>query len=217
MLIKNYIEFYPFMNVSERNINRAVAVFRKYKGVMRTKDAIAAGVHPRTLYYMRDEGIIFQVSRGLYELGEESQLNQPDFILVTRKVPEARICLISALDFHNLTDQIPNSVYIALPRGAWEPNLSYPPVKTFRFSELTYGSGVEMHSVDGEEISIYSPAKTIADCFKFRNQIGLDVCIEALKRAIDQKKATYGDILRYAKMCKVTKVITPYLEIIRHI
>lgn len=204
------------MNISERNINKARAVFRKHKGIMRTNEAIAAGIHPRTLYFMRDEGIIFQIARGLYELGEGSELSHPDYIMVTRKVPDARICLISALDFHNLTDEIPKSVYIALPKGAWEPNLSYPPVKTFRFSDVTYASGAVTHFVDGEEISVYNPAKTIADCFKFRNQIGLDVCIEALKRGIDQKKATYRDIFHFAKMCKVTKIIIPYLEAIGH-
>lgn len=204
------------MNVSDQNISKAVAVFQKHKGIMRTKEVIAAGIHPRTLYFMRDEGIVAQVSRGLYELAEGSDINQPDLILVKRKIPDARICLISALDFHGLTDEIPNSVYVALPKGAWEPKLSYPPVKTFRFSDITYASGVETHSVDGEQISVYSPAKTIADCFKFRNQIGLDVCIEALKRAINQNKATYSDIFHFAKVCKVTRVITPYMEAIGH-
>lgn len=204
------------MNASDRNIEQAVAVFRRHKGIMRTKEALASGIHPRTLYHMRDEGIIHQIARGLYELGEGINATHPDFILVARKVPEAKICLISALDFHNLTDEIPNSVYLALPKGAWEPKLSYPPVKTFRFSEKTYKSGVETHSLDGEKMSIYSPAKTIADCFKFRNQIGLEVCIEALKRSLDQNKTTYNDILRYAEICKVTKVITPYLEAVGH-
>ncbi len=197
-------------------IEQAKTVFRRLGGIFRTKEAIAEGVHPRTLYQMRDEGIIHQISRGLYELAEGRTVSHPDIIMVAKKIPEARFCLISALDLHNLTDEIPGSVHIALPKGAWEPKLDYPPIKTFRFSEQTYKSGSEVHSIDGFQVWIYSPAKTIADCFKFRNQIGLDVCIKALKQCIRQKKATFNEIHKCAEICRVTKVITPYMESIGH-
>lgn len=204
------------MYVSDSKIEEAVTLFKKRDGVMRTSEVLDAGVHRRTLYHMRDEGIVTAIQRGVYKLTENEPLSNPDLVIVAKKIPEARICLISALSIHEMTDEIPHKIHIALPRSSWQPEFDFPPLKVYRFSEETINSGLQIQSMDGVEIKVFNPAKTIADCFKFRNQIGLDVAIEALKRGINDGKATYRDIMMYAKLCKVDRVIKPYLEAIGH-
>lgn len=204
------------MYVSDSKIEEAVKLFKKRDGVMRTSEVLDAGVHRRTLYHMRDEGIVTAIQRGVYQLTEIEPLSNPDLVVVAKKIPEARICLISALSIHGMTNEIPHKIHIALPRSSWQPKLDYPPLKVYRFSEETINSGLQIQSMDGVEIKVFNPAKTIADCFKFRNQIGLDVAIDALKRGINDGKATYRDIMTYAKLCKVERVIKPYLEAIGH-
>lgn len=204
------------MNVSDSKIEEAVQVFKVHKGIMRTSEILKEGVHRRTLYHMRDTGIVQQLDRGVYQLAENEPVSNPDLVIVAKKIPKARICLISALEIHNMTDEIPHKVHIALPHSAWEPKMGYPPVKVYRFSNATLTAGVQIQNIDGVEIKVYEPEKTIADCFKFRNQIGLDTAIEALKRGISGKKATYKDIIHYARLCKVERVMQPYLEALGH-
>ncbi|CAN5330163.1 type IV toxin-antitoxin system AbiEi family antitoxin domain-containing protein [soil metagenome] len=204
------------MYVSKSKVEEAIKLFQKHEGVMRTSEILGAGVHQRTLYHMRDEGIVIAIQRGVYQLTESEPLSNPDLVIVAKKIPEARICLISALSIHEMTDEIPHKVHIALPRSSWQPELDYPPLKVYRFSEKTINSGLQAHTIDSVEVMVFNPAKTIADCFKFRNQIGLDVAIEALKRGINEGKTTYRDIMKYAKLCKVERVIKPYLETIGH-
>ncbi|MFD2530971.1 type IV toxin-antitoxin system AbiEi family antitoxin domain-containing protein [Gracilimonas halophila] len=198
------------MYVSNNKIEDAVRIFKEYQGVMRTAEALDAGISPRTLYYMRDEGYLTQLERGVYQLQNKEPLSNPDLVIVARKIPEAVVCLISALDLHDITDEIPHKVHIALPRTSRNPTLDYPPVNVYRFSEKTLSAGVQTKQFDGISLKVFNPAKTIADCFKFRNQIGLDVAIEALKRGISDGKATYKEILKFAEMCRVKNVITPY-------
>ena len=204
------------MNVSDIKIEEAVQVFKDYDGIMRTSEVLNKGVHRRTLYHMRDTGMLRQLDRGVYQLADREPAGNPDLVLVAKKIPGARICLISALAIHEMTDEIPHKVHIALAHSAWEPKMEYPPLKVYRFSEETLKAGVQKHSIDGMEVKVYLPAKTIADCFKFRNQIGLDVAIEALKRGLSEKKATYKDIIAYARLCKVNRVMQPYLEALGH-
>lgn len=202
------------MYISKLKIEEAVKLFQEHDGVMRTSEVLDAGVHRRTLYHMRDEGMVTAIQRGVYQLTESEPLSNPDLVIVAKKIPEARVCLISALSIHEMTDEIPHKVHIALPRSSWKPKLDYPPLKVYRFSEETIDSGLQIQTIDGVEVKVFNPAKTIADCFKFRNQIGLDVAIEALKRGINEGKATYGDIVKYARFCRVKNVIRPYIEVI---
>ena len=204
------------MYTSQSKIAEAVKLFQEHDGVMRTSEVLDAGVHRRTLYHMRDEGVVTAIQRGVYQLTESEPLSNPDLVIVAKKIPESRICLISALSIHEITDEIPHKVHIALPRSSWQPELDYPPLKVYRFSDETINSGLETQQIDGVEMKVFNPAKTIADCFKFRNQIGLDVAIEALKRGVNEGKASYGDIVKYAKLCKVERVIKPYLETVGH-
>ena len=193
-------------------VSSADAIFRRHGGVMRTTEAVRAGIHPRTLYRMRDEGIVEQLARGLYRLAELPPLSQPDLATVALSAPNGVICLISALAFHELTTQIPHRVHIALLRGSQRPRLDYPPVQVYFFSDRPFREGIEEHETDGIRLRIYSPEKTLADCFKYRNKIGLDVAIEALVLYARSGRADVGALLRHARICRVETVMRPYLE-----
>lgn len=202
------------MYVSDKKIKHAIDLFKQNGGIMRTSEALEAGIHRRTLYKMRDEGILQQLDRGVYKLETSKPLNNPDLAIVVGRIPSAKICLISALDFHELTTQIPHHVHIALERTQRNPKIDYPPLRIYRFSGKSLTEGIEKHTIDGLNVQIYNPAKTIADCFKFRNKIGKDVAIEALHNAIQNQKATIKDILYYADICRVKTIIKPYIETI---
>ncbi len=163
---------------------------------------------------MRNSGALEVVSRGVYRLADIPPLGNPDLVTVATRVPKGVICLVSALAFHELTTQIPHEVHVALPRGAEEPRLDHPPIKTYRFTGEAYTEGVEAHKLDGVSILIYSPEKTLADCFKFRNQVGLDTVVEAVHFYRERRSVKVDDIMRYAEICRVKKIIRPYLEAI---
>jgi predicted transcriptional regulator of viral defense system len=196
----------------EASINRARKIFVRHKGILRTSEAINQGIHPRVLYQMREQGLIQQMSRGLYRLKTETPLSNPDFAQVAIKIPKAVICLISALAFHRLTTEIPHEVSIALKKDDYPPKLEYPPVRVFWFSDQAYAAGIESLKTDGVSFRIYSAEKTIVDCFKFRNKIGLNVATEALRLYTERKKLRLNEIERFAKICRVQNVIRPYLE-----
>jgi predicted transcriptional regulator of viral defense system len=190
----------------------AKSVFDEHGGTLRTREALAAGIHPRTLYAMRDSGALDQTGRGLFRLAGMPPLSEPDLITVAKKVPQSVFCLITALAFHGLTTQIPHEVQIALPRTARHPRLDYPPIKAFRFSTNPYAAGVEIHQIDGVSIRVYSAEKTLADAFKYRNKIGLDTAIEALRNYRNRRKPQFQKVMEFAKICRIERVIRPYLE-----
>ena len=198
----------------ENQYQKALATFKKHGGVLRTAEALRAGIHPVTLYAMRDARKIERLSRGVYRLINSPPLENPDLVIVAKRVPKGIICLISALAFHDLTTQIPHEIYLALPRGAEEPRLDFPPVRTFRFSGRSYSEGVETHRMDGATVRVYSPEKTLADCFKFRNKIGMDTVIEALRLYRERRRIKINGLLHYAAICRVTNIMRPYLEAI---
>lgn len=204
------------MNVSKSKVDEAIKQFKAHGGVMRTSETEEVGIHNRTLYHMLDEGYVTKLERGVYQLSDNDMLANPDLAIVAKKIPRAKVCLISALDFHEMTTEIPHEVHIALPRTSRNPKLKHPPIHVYRFSGQSLTGGIETHEMDGIQVKVYNPAKTIADCFKFRNKIGLDIAIEALKEGIEEGKASYNEIVRYAKICRVKTVIQPYLETIAH-
>jgi len=155
---------------------------------------------------------IEKLDRGLYILSKGMFTSNPDFLAISIKVPKGTICLLSALAFHEATDEIPKYIDVAIPRGTHESRIKYPPVKYYRFAPDTWKAGIEKHEIEGHTVKIYSLAKTIADCFKFRNRIGINVAREALKIAITEKKVKPTDIMKYAKICRVDKIIKPILE-----
>jgi predicted transcriptional regulator of viral defense system len=191
---------------------KARTAFGNCGGTMRTGEAIAAGIHPRTLYAMRDAGELELLTRGVYRLADLPPLSEPDLATVAKRVPQGVVCLISALTFHQLTSQIPHEVHLALPRSARTPTLRYPPLHVFRFSEPAFSVGIETHSMDGVPVRVYGPEKTLADCFKFRNKIGLDVALEALQNYRKRRRPQFQQVLEFARVCRVENVLRPYLE-----
>ena len=174
--------------------------------------AIRAGVHPRTLYALRDSGFLERLERGLYRLAELPDIGDPDLVTVALKVPAGVVCLISALAHHELTTQIPHEVSLALPRRSEYPRLRFPPIRVYWFSDQAIASGVDTHTIDGIPVRIFSPEKTIADCFKYRNKLGLDVALEALRLYCKRRRPNLDAVMRYAKIDRVQNVIRPYLE-----
>ncbi len=202
------------MNLTPRQIDKAKKIFLRHRGVLRTAEAVREGIQPRVLYAMRDAGIIETLTRGCYRLAELSPMANPDLAIVARAVPKGTICLISALAFHEITTQIPHAIDMALPAHTHKPAISYPPVQIYWFSGKAYSDGVETHEIDGVRVRIYSPAKTVADCFKYRKKVGLDIAIEALKLCRQRKRTTGQEFERYAKICRVSNFMAPYLEAI---
>ena len=193
-------------------IRRARGLLHPQKGAFRTGEAVRAGVHPRTIYTMRDQGVIERLGRGMYRFADMPSLGNPDLATVAMKVPKGVICLISALSYHEMTTEIPHEIYLALPRGAEPPRLDYPPLRIFWFSGTAFTEGIEQHDVDGIPVRVYNPEKTLADCFKYRNKIGLDVVLEALKFYRQRKRFQADDLMHFARICRVEKVMRPYLE-----
>jgi len=187
-------------------------IFRKHGGRLRMSEAIEFGITRYMLYSLRDRGIIEMVSRGIYRLVDLPPISNPDLVTVSLRFPNAVVCLVSALAYHDITTQIPHVVYIASPRGSRMPSLDHPPIQAHRFSKEAYISGIEEHLIDGVPVKIYSPEKTLADCFKFRNKIGMDIVLEALKLYKTKNKISLGELLRYAGICRVENVMRPYLE-----
>jgi predicted transcriptional regulator of viral defense system len=198
----------------QNSIERAEKTFRDRGGVLKTKEALGAGIHPRTLYEMHRVGILEKLSRGLYRLSDLPPLGNPDLVSVGMKIPQSVITLLSALAFHEITTQIPHEIYIALKRGTEPPRLKHPPIRVFWFTGNAFSDGVEQYDVDGTLVRIYNPEKTIADCFKYRNKIGLDVALEALKLYRERIGFKVDDLMHFARVCRVEKVMRPYLEAI---
>jgi len=195
-------------------IDRAIKLFQDQHGILRTQQAIRFGVAPRTLYHMRDSGVILRESRGLYRLADTEINSNTDLIQAGLRIPKAVICLISALSFHNLTTQVAHQVYIALPIDAEKPRLEYPPLRIFWLSARVYAIGIESYELDGIPVNIYGIEKTIADCFKFRNKIGMDVALEALREYRKRDGFNIDTLLNCARIDRVEKLIRPYLEAI---
>lgn len=194
---------------------KAIEAFRRAGGMLRTAQALRAGVHPRDLYALREAGALEALSRGVYRLAELPPLADPDLVTVALRVPNAVIALVSALHVHGLTTEIPHEVSIALPRGTAQPRLDWPPLRVYRMSGAMFTSGIETHERDGFTIRVYGAAKTVADCFKFRSRIGIEVGIEALRTGLAERKFTPAQILRAAKLCRVDVIIRPYLEAVQ--
>ena len=194
---------------------RVRAAFRKAGGVLRTTQALRADVHPRDLYALRDAGVLEQVSRGVFRLSDLGPFADPDLATVAMRIPKAVIALVSALHFHGLTTEIPHEVSIALPQGTARPKLDWPPLRVYRFSGAMFTFGIESLQRDCIGLRVYGAAKTVADCFKFRNRLGIEVAIEALRTGIGERKITPAELLRAARTCRVDRIVRPYLEAIQ--
>ena len=190
---------------------RVLELVRK-NGWLRASDLADAGVPRAVLTRMAASGQLERAARGLYRLPDSGSSEHEGLVTVASKVPQAVVCLLSALQFHGLTTQLPWQVWFAMPRGSHVPRLEYPPIRMVQFTGEAYTQGIETHERDGVKLHVYSVAKTVADCFKHRNKIGMDVALEALKDARAQGRASFDDLWRCAKVCRVSNVMRPYME-----
>jgi predicted transcriptional regulator of viral defense system len=199
--------------MTSRDITAALQALRRHRGAVRTKDALALGIHPAALYKLRDSGKLTELARGLYRLAGAKEFRYPDLAVVAIRAPSAAVCLISALAFHNITTQIPAVMHLAVPRGKYHRlNLAPLPVHVYRFDPKTFDAGLETHELDGGRIKVYNPARSVVDSFKFRNKVGLDVALEALRLARTRKRVSNRELLHYARLLRMERPIRPYLE-----
>jgi predicted transcriptional regulator of viral defense system len=197
-----------------RDLNAALKAFRDKGGTLRTRDLIALGVHTDALYALRESGRVVELGRGLYRLAEVGEADHPDLAVVAARAPNAAVCLISALSYHNITTQIPSSVHLAVPRGSYHYITLSMPVTLYRFNPKTFNEGLETHHIGGMPLKIYSAARTVVDCFKFRNKLGLDIPLEALRLARQRKRVQNRELLHYARLLRVENPMSPYLQAI---
>ena len=180
--------------------------------LIRPRDLTERGLATVALTRLVRQGRLQRVGRGLYALPDRPVSEHNTLAEVARKHPQAIVCLLSALRFHDLTTQSPFEVWLAIPNKARAPKMDYPPLRIVRFSGEALNAGVEDHVIDGVPVRVTSVARTVADCFKFRNKIGLDVALEALQEAWRAKRVSMDELWRYATLCRVTNVMRPYME-----
>ena len=182
------------------------------RGIIRPKELDAYGIPKRYLYRLEQQGSLQRVGRGLYALPDAEPGEHWSLAEAAKRVPSGVICLLSALRFHDLTTQAPFEVWMAIGQKAWRPRVAYPPLRVVRFSGNALREGIEDHVLEGVHVRVFSPAKTVADCFKYRNKIGLDVAIEALRESLRARRCSRDDLWGYARVCRVHNVMRPYLE-----
>lgn len=200
------------MEISKRE---AVLDLAQKQGVLSAKDLEARSIPPAYLWQLYQDGKLERAGRGLYYLPEAELTEHHSLVEAAHRVPRGVICLLSALRFHELTTQAPRKVWLAIDRKAHLPKSDDLPLHIVRFSGEALSEGIEEHLIEGVQVKIYCPAKTVADCFKYRNKIGLDVAIESLRESLRERRAGVDDIWKYAQICRVANVMRPYLEIVR--
>jgi predicted transcriptional regulator of viral defense system len=181
-------------------------------GTLTAKEVAQAGIHSQQLSRLVREGRLERVGRGLYRVPGHPVSENHGLVLAARSVPRGVVCLLSALAFHGVGSQLPFEVWIAIDRRARAPTVDYPPLRVFRFSGASLAAGVETHQIEGQVVKVYSVPKTLADVFKYRNKVGLEVALEALREAWRERRFTMEEIDRYARICRVERVMRPYLE-----
>ena len=193
---------------------KLIGFVKSRSGLVGYSEVRKAGFDKAVLRAVVKSGQVQRIDRGLYQLTEGTHLSNPDLLIASIKVPRGIIFLLSALAFHEATSEVPRYVQIAIPRGKHANKIKYPPVKYYRYASDIWGEGFEEHEIQGHKIKVYNLARTVVDCFKFRNKIGLDVARDALKLAVKEKIINLKEIMKYAKLCRVESIIKPILEAI---
>jgi predicted transcriptional regulator of viral defense system len=187
-------------------------LFKQQGWTLRSSEMLRAGLHQRTIAAMVKSGTIERLARGLYRWSDAPAASDPDLVIIARKIPKGVVCLVSALAIHGLTTQIPHAVHLALPRTARAPVLAHPPVEIHLVAPAIHAAGVTTIDISGTTVRVYTPEKTLADCFRFRNQIGMDVVLEALRAYRSRRSANLQQVLDFARICRVEAGMRPYLE-----
>jgi predicted transcriptional regulator of viral defense system len=182
------------------------------QGLLRASHLQELGIGRVVLTRLTASGKLERVGRGVYRLPGTQGAEHESLATIAVKVPQAVFCLLTALQIHGLTTQLPRQVWIAMPQGSHVPKMDYPPIKMVQFSGEAYAQGIEVVQAEQVALRVYGVAKTVADCFKHRNTVGLDVALEALRQTLNDQRATADDLWRFAKVCRVANVMRPYLE-----
>ncbi len=183
-------------------------------GIVRPADLEARGIPRGQLYRLVRDGLVARQARGIYVASQHPITAEHTLAQIAKRVPGGVFCLLTALRFHGLTTQNPAEVWIALPEKARKPRLDYPRLRVARFSGAALTEGIETHRVEGVEVRVYSAAKTVADCFKYRNKVGIDVAVEALRDFSHRHRGGATELARFARVCRVSRVMQPYLDAI---
>ncbi len=198
--------------MTQENAREQVLRLVRNRGLISTSEVAALGIHTQVLSRLVRAGLLERIVQGTYRLSDSPVTEHHGLALATAAVPRGVICLLSALGFHGIGTQLPFEVWLALDRRARRPAARYPPLRVVRFSGLALTAGIETHTLEGQSVRIYGVAKTLADCFKYRNKIGLDVALEALNDVWRERRVTMDEIDEFARICRVSRVMRPYLE-----
>ena len=198
--------------MAESTTTERILALAARQAVVRPRDVEALGIAREFLLRLYRRGLLLRPARGVYALTDSSPTEHNSLAVAAKLVPKGVICLLSALRFHGLTTQDPHEIWLAIDVKAHKPAITSPALRVVRFSGHALTGGIEVHLLEGSRVQVYSAAKTVADCFKYRNKIGIDVAIEALRDCVRDRKATIDDIYRFAKVCRVANVMRPYLE-----
>jgi len=194
------------------NHTKNLAELSRKLGVLRPRDLEPAGIPRVYLKQLVDTGELLKTGRGLYVHADLALTENHSFAEAAKRIPKGVVCLLSALRFHGLTTENPSEIWLAVPRETRRPKSGVPALHIMQFSGEAMTSGIEEHLIEGVSVRIYSVAKTVADCFRFRNRIGVNIAVDALRDAWQNKKATSDDLWRYAKICRVLNVMRPYFD-----
>lgn len=200
------------LNSTQMNQSDHILDLARHQRVLRAADVLAHGWSPQLLLSLHQAGKLQRVTRGLYSLPDAEITEYQTLIEVCQRVPKAVLCLLTALQYHGIGTQMPHEVWVALPEGTQTPALDYPTLRIARLRGDAYSEGIQTVTEHGVPIRVYGVAKTVTDCFKFRNKIGLDVALEALKESWRSRKVTMAELNRFAKINRVERVMQPYLE-----
>jgi predicted transcriptional regulator of viral defense system len=199
--------------MTEINTKRQQVInFAKKHAVVRPRDLAELSLPKDYLNQLSQEGILLKLGRGLYQYPQQAISSHQSLVEVAKLAPKGVISLLSALSFHEIGTQNPFEVWLAIDRKGWRPTIDYPPVRYVTMSQEALHTGIKVHQIEGVDVNIFCPAKTVSDCFKYRNKIGLDIAIEALKEGWKERKFTMDELSKYAITCRVAKVMQPYME-----
>ena len=202
------------MKTNSNTTENAILEMARKNGVVRAREVREAGLHPEYLRKLCKTGQLIRTGRGLYSLADGDFTEHHSLAEACMRVPHGIICLLSALSYHQIGTQNPHQIWMAIDRAMRKPKVDYPPIRVFRFSGPSLREGVEEKKIEGVSVRVYNPAKTVADCFKYRNKVGIDVAIEALKECFRSRRCEIDELVYYARICRVRKIMQPYMEAI---
>ena len=202
------------MKANSNTTENTILEMARKTGVIRAREIREAGLHPEYLRKLCKSGHLIRTGRGLYSLADGDITEHHSLAEACKRIPHGIICLLSALSYHEIGTQNPHQIWMAIDRTMRKPKVDYPPIRIFRFSGPSLKEGIEEKKIEGVWVRVYNPAKTVADCFKYRNKVGIDVAIEALKECWRSRRCEIDKLVHYARICRVSNIIQPYMETI---